>query len=217
MRRCLPPLRLLRFPVYACVLVAMLAPHLPAESLFTATTLAEGTLYSDQVARRHGDLITVRIAETTTVNESTKTTRSRENTVDAGLSLLPGSNRLPAAAGEVASGRLPGVGFSSSKEYEGEGKLENTGTLRATVTGRVIDVLDNGNLVIEVRRTIRVKQDAKTILLSGICRTADISAGNVIMSEKLHNFQVALEGHGPLSRTEQEGWLSRLLDVLWPL
>ncbi len=217
MRRCLPPPRLLRHPACACLLITLLAPSLAAESLYKAKTLAEGTLYSDQVARRRGDLITVRIAETTTVNESTKTTRSRENTVDAGMSLLPGSNRLPAVAGSSASGRLPGVAFTSSKEYEGEGKLENTGTLRATVTGRVIDVLDNGNLVIEVRRTIRVKHDTKTILLSGICRTADISAGNVIMSEKLHNFQVALEGHGPLSRTEQEGWLSRLLDVLWPL
>ena len=36
------------------------------------------------------------------------------------------------------------------------------------------------------------------------------------MSEKLHDFQVSIEGDGPLTRSQQEGWLGRLIDVLWP-
>jgi flagellar L-ring protein precursor FlgH len=84
------------------------------------------------------------------------------------------------------------------------------------ITGRVTDVLDNGNLVIEGRRTMRVNADSKTIVVSGVIRTADIRSDNTIPSEKLHNFQVAIEGEGPLSRAQQEGWLARLFDVVWP-
>jgi len=71
------------------------APGLWAESLFKAETLADGTLYSDQVARRAGDLITIMVKETTSISERQKTENKRENTVDAGISLVPGTNQLP--------------------------------------------------------------------------------------------------------------------------
>jgi flagellar L-ring protein precursor FlgH len=87
----------------------------------------------------------------------------------------------------------------------------------ATITGRVVDVLDNGNLVVEGRRNIVLGDNTKTILITGIARAGDIDAGNAVRSERLHNFSVAIEGEGPLSRAEREGILSRLIDILWPL
>ncbi len=199
------------------VLLLITVAALPAASLFHAETLQEGTLYNDQVARGIGDLITIRVSETTAVNETARTTRSRESSADAGVRMLPGSNRLPPAVGSGASDRLPGLAYEAEKEFSGEGTMEQRGSFSTTVTGRVIDVLDNGNLVVQARRSIRVGRDVKTILLTGVCRTADINADNIIMSEKLHGFQVSLEGHGPLTRSQQQGWLSRLLDVIWPL
>jgi flagellar L-ring protein precursor FlgH len=77
-------------------------------------------------------------------------------------------------------------------------------------------VLENGNLVIEGRRIVRVNEDSKTIVVTGVIRTADVRSDNTVLSEKLHNFQVAIEGEGPLSRSQQEGWLGRLFDVVWP-
>ena len=44
-------------------LVALLAP-LPGMSLVEAQNLSDGSLYSDQVARRTGDLITIMISDT---------------------------------------------------------------------------------------------------------------------------------------------------------
>lgn len=193
------------------------AASLPAMSLFQAETLQEGTLYNDQVARRIGDLITIRVSETTAVNESARTTRTRESSAEAGVQMLPGSNRLPPAVGGGASDRLPGLAYEAEKEFSGEGSMEQRGSFSTTVTGRVVDVLDNGNLVVQARRSIQVGRDVKTILLTGVCRTSDVNADNIIMSEKLHGFQVSLEGQGPLTRSQQQGWLSRLLDVIWPL
>ena len=106
--------------------------------------------------------------------------------------------------------------MNSEKDFKGEGKYEAEGEVKATITGRVIDVLDNGNLLIEGRRLVKVNQDTKTILITGIIRTADIQANNTVFSEKLHNFQVSIVGEGPLTRSGSEGFLGQILDILWP-
>lgn len=189
---------------------------LHAESLFKAETLADGTLYSDQVARRAGDLITIMVKETTSVSERHKTENKRENTIDAAISLVPGTNQVPAQVGSASAGKLPALKAASEKEFKGEGKVEAEGEVKAVITGRVIDVLDNGNLLVEGRRLVRVNKDTKTILITGIIRTADIQANNTVLSEKLHNFQVSIEGEGPLTRSGSEGWLGEILDIVWP-
>lgn len=207
--------RLMHFVMLAGMLG--LTPSLAAQSLFNAETLADGTLYSDQVARRIGDLITVRVVERTSVSETNETTTERTNDASFSVNLIPNSDRLPASVGTSSQGTLPGMNLSSEKSFEGDGEFQHTGSLEANLTGRVIDVLDNGNLVIVARRQLAFgPEETKTIILTGICRTADINSENIIVSERLHNFQVAIEGEGPLSRAQQEGLIGRLLDVIWP-
>jgi flagellar L-ring protein FlgH len=206
----------MRAPFSIALLLAALLPTLAAASLWEAETLADGNLYSDQVARRPGDLITILVKETTSVTDDQKTQTKRENDIEAKVEMLPSTAALAPATGASTVGTLPGIGLSSKKEFDGEGKYTAKGEVRAVITGRVTDVLDNGNLVIEGRRTMRVNADSKTIVVSGVIRTADIRSDNTVASEKLHNFQVAIEGEGPLSRAQQEGWLARLFDVVWP-
>ena len=188
----------------------------PAESLWKAETLADGTLYSDQVARKKGDLITILVKETTSVTDTNKTETQRQNDISAAVSLVPGSNETPAISGLPTSGKLPALAGTSNKHFQGTGNYTAQAEVIATITGRVLDVLDNGNLLIEGRRSVKVNLDTKTILITGIIRTADIKADNTVPSEKLHDFQVAIEGDGPLSRSQSEGWLGLLLDKIWP-
>ncbi len=203
--------------LFVCAAVFATSGTLRAESLWQAETLADGTLYSDQVARKKGDLITIVVKETTSVSETHKTETKRANSLDASVSLVPGTNELPAAVGSPSSGKLPALKAASDKDFKGEGKYEAAGEVKAVITGRVLDVLDNGNLLVEGRRSVKVNSDTKTILITGIIRTADIQSDNTVVSEKLHDFQVSIEGDGPLTRSQQEGWLARLIDILWPL
>lgn len=196
------------------LLVAVLP--LAAASLFTSETMADGTLYSDQVARRSGDLITILVQENTSISEKNKTTAKRDNKLQASVNLVPGSNQLPATVGQSSIGRLPALDADSKKEFTGQGDYENTGAVKATITARVLDVLDNGNLLIEGRRAVRVNEDTKTILITGVIRTADIRSDNTVLSEKLHNFQVSIVGEGPLTRAQSQGILGTIADILWP-
>jgi flagellar L-ring protein FlgH len=204
-------------PHLAIALLLLCAAPGWSASLWHAETLADGTLYSDQVARKQGDLITILVKETTSVSDTQKTERSRKNSVDASVTMLPlTTDNVPAVSGSTSMGKLPALGAESNKDFEGEGKYKSEGSVRAVITGRVVDVLDNGNLVVEGKRMVKVNNDSKTILITGIIRTSDIHSDNTVLSEKLHNFQVAIEGDGPLTRSQQEGWLGRIFDVLWP-
>ncbi len=210
------PCRVCRHLLSVVLLVLVSRAAVPAASLFTAETMADGTLYSDQVARRAGDLITILVQESTSVSEKNKTTAKRDNALAANVRLLPGVSETTAAEGASAVGKLPGLSADSSKSFKGQGDYEATGEVKATITGRVLDVLDNGNLLIEGRRAVRVNEDTKTILITGVVRTGDIRSDNTVLSEKLHNFQVSIVGEGPLTRAQSQGILGTIADILWP-
>jgi flagellar L-ring protein precursor FlgH len=198
------------------LILCCLGSCLAAESLWQAETLADGNLYADATARRRGDLLTVVIQETTSVSENQKTDTSRDNKVDLGVNLLPGSNQLPAAVGETALGKLPGLNADSSKQFQGEGKFDLTHKVRSSIAVQVVDVLDNGSLVIRGSREVLVNEDRKTIQIAGIVRPSDIKSDNTVASEKLYDLQVSIVGEGPLTRSQQEGWLAKILDAVWP-
>ena len=197
------------------LLVVCLTP-LAAESLWHADTLSDGNLYADATARRRGDLLTVIISETTSVSENQKTDTKRDNKVDLGVNLLPGSNQLPAAVGSTALGKLPGLNADSSKSFQGEGKFDLTHKVQSSIAVQVVDVLDNGSLVVRGSREVLANEDRKTIQIAGIVRPSDIKSDNTVLSEKLYDLQVSIVGDGPLSQAQQQGWLGKLLDVLWP-
>jgi flagellar L-ring protein precursor FlgH len=199
------------------LLLLLCASGLPAASMWTSETLADGSLYADQVARKRGDLITILVKETVTITDKQTTNTSRKSDpIKAQISLVPGTTQLPATQGSSTVDTLPAIGASSENTFKGDGSYTASGDVRATITGRVVDVLDNGNLLVEGRRQIQVNDDSKTILVTGIVRTADLKSDNTILSEKLHNFQVSIEGEGPLARSQQKGWVGKIVDVLWP-
>ncbi|TVR11104.1 MAG: flagellar basal body L-ring protein FlgH [Planctomycetota bacterium] len=203
---------------YTLILAVFALAQLPlkAQSLITATNLSHGTMYSDQVARQAGDLITIRISENTQVAEQKNTSTSTDNSKRLRVRAIPESPRIEASEGQSTVGTLPLLSLDSEREFDGEGSYNQRGQMSAMITGRVIDVLDNGNLVVEGRRTLTFGDNVKTIRITGICRSSDLNSENMVNSERLHNLQVAIEGEGPLNKAQQQGWLSRLLGVVWP-
>lgn len=209
--RCQPTLR-----AAATLLILLAAGPLAAVDLMTATTLDQGNLYADTVARQRGDLITIQIMESVSISGTAKTERKRDNTLSATVTMVPGTNQLPAAEGSSSINHLPALKAGSSKDFKGEGSTQASDLVKAMITAKVVDVLDNGSLVVEGTREVTVNKDKKTILISGIVRPADIRSDNTVLSEKLNGFKVSIVGEGPLARSQDEGWLGRLADILWP-
>jgi flagellar L-ring protein precursor FlgH len=80
----------------------------------------------------------------------------------------------------------------------------------------IVEVLDNGNLVLEGKREVEVNKEKYILKLTGIARPIDITSANTINSDQLSNVNFALEGKGWLTRAGRKGWFNRAIDLFWP-
>ena len=88
--------------------------------------------------------------------------------------------------------------------------------MTAQISARVIQVLPNGNLVVRGSREITVNYEKQYIIVQGVVRPEDISPENTVLSTYIADAKIDYTGKGDLSRQQRQGWLSRLIDVIWP-
>lgn len=172
------------------------------------------TLFSDQRAKRRGDIVLVRIVEVSQASEKASTDTSRSSSINAGIPNLFGLEVNPQARFFSNPSKL--IGASSESKYAGSGETLRAGSLSATLTAKVVDVLPNGNLVIEGRREILVNDEKKEIILSGIIRPRDIGSDNSILSTQIADARIIYKGVGVISERTKPGWALRLFDLIWP-
>ena len=82
-----------------------------------------------------------------------------------------------------------------NNDFTGTGATSRAGSLSATITARVMDVLPNGNLAIEGKREIYVNNEKKEILLQGVVRPRDIAFNNTISLHADSRCEGHLYGH----------------------
>jgi flagellar L-ring protein precursor FlgH len=115
---------------------------------------------------------------------------------------------------------LPRVAAKSDDQFRGTANYAKKGTFTARVTAIVVDVLPNGNLVVNGRREIRIDQETKLIEFSGIIRRWDITPDNTVASELVANAKVSYTGTGPLTNSTNRrglgGWLHDAISWVWP-
>ena len=79
-----------------------------------------------------------------------------------------------------------------------------------------MQVRPNGNLFIKGTREIKVNSETQYIILSGLIRPEDISPGNTILSSYIGNAKIEYSGDGSISDKQKPGWLTRIVDFIWP-
>lgn len=183
-----------------------------------------GSLYSPDVpsrlcadlrARDIGDIITVRISETTRASRRASTKTTRDTSVEAGLENLLGVMEGFAAnnSGLTSSSLVKG---ETSSKFKGDGETSGESTMSASISMRVAQVLPNGNLLITGSRRIKINNEDQVIVLSGVVRPADVSPDNVVPSSKVADARIEYYGRGVVADKQSPGWLTRAVDWVWP-
>ena len=199
-----------------CLAVTAMTAQTPSafgQSLFQRRSNNQIDQYRDYAARNRGDTLSVLIAESTDVEnrderslDKTGNSKSTQG-FDYGLNGTIGSGSGGAEFGHnVANER----GFSGDSEFRSERQL----TDRFSVT--VVDVLPNGNLVVEGTRVISVQNDSRQLRLSGVVRQFDILPGNTIPSYLVADLRLTLDAEGAEQAFTNQGWLSRGINRFWP-
>ena len=176
---------------------------------------ASGGLTEDMKARRRGDIVTVVITETASASKEAKTGTSRGSSVSAGipnLLNLQSAGLLKNNLGDLS--KL--LSASTDSSFSGSGSTTRKENLQATITARVMDVLPNGNLLIEGRRNIKVNNEDQEIILEGTVRPRDISADNTVNSIYIADARISYSGRGIISDRQSPGWLMNIIDKVWP-
>lgn len=200
----------------ACTLLAgtssaLMQDHARRGSIYDADQGPFG-LVGTRTATRIGDLVTIVIQE----NQNVKNEESSDMTKGTNLDYqLTNFDIAP-----KAFSTLPRVAAKSDDQFRGTANYAKKGTFTARVTAIVVDVLPNGNLVVNGRREIRIDQETKLIEFSGIIRRWDITPDNSVASELVANAKVSYTGSGPLTNSTNRrglgGWLHDAIAWVWP-
>lgn len=175
-------------------------------------------LYDDNRATRVGDIVLVNVAESATTNIKSETTAKKENTIDTSVTALPGTGiigNLPLAETLGAKVGL-GIETDQSSDFKGNGETKQESNFDATVATRIVRKLPGNLLQLEGARRIRVNNETQFLVVRGLIRQRDISADNSVMSTSLAEAQIEIYGQGVLADKQRPGWLSRVLDNIFP-
>ena len=81
----------------------------------------------------------------------------------------------------------------------------------------VVEVMPNGNLVVEGRKQLSLTEGAEFIQVRGVLRARDIKPDNTVSaSMRMAQAQISYAKMGNLGLA-QPGWLSQFLFKYWPL
>jgi flagellar L-ring protein precursor FlgH len=181
-----------------------------ASSGFAASLWLGGNdLYSSKGARDYqpGDIVTIVISEESNA-QSKATTNSQK---DSSTEVTTGP-KIPFFKGVVDKF----IGKNEFKnQFDGSGTTTRSGKLTGTITATVIEVLNNGNLLVEGSRTIVVNKENQIMRVRGVARPRDIDAGNSINSKLLADAQIKFDGNGSVGRPNKPGLMTRFIDVIF--
>ena len=196
-----------------CLCLALAGP-LAAQSLWLAAGSRELSLTSDPKASRVGDIITIIIAESTSLSSSSnKTTNTSESAQGAVTQFL----FPPAVSGfGTNGGQLPGFGWGGKSDYSGGGNVNNSQVVTGRAAMLIADVLPNGNLVLEGARRVSFSGETQLVVLRGIVRPADVSPVNTVLSTNIAEARLEFLSEGELSSAQKRGWLSKLYQTFRP-
>jgi len=175
-------------------------------------------LFADHKARYVDDLITIKIVESASATNKASSMTGRKNSVSLGIPDFLGAPPGSSFTNFWGNGKgfSPSIEASAENEFDGSGATSINGTLSATMTAKVVEVMPNGSVRIEGRRDITVNRETQSIILRGIVRQKDISQDNVVLSSNIADLNIAFVGKGIVSERQQPGWMTRMLDWVWP-
>jgi flagellar L-ring protein precursor FlgH len=172
-------------------------------------------MFINQKARLVGDIITIKIVEAATASNQASTNTDRKNDLSIGLTnFFNLEQRFPST--RKFFNPFSGVESSSNSAFEGSGATVRSGALDAFITARIIQQLPNGNLIIEGNREVRVNNENQIITLTGMVRPRDISSENIVLSTYIADARISYSGTGVVNDRQKPGWLTRILDIIWP-
>lgn len=166
-------------------------------------------IFEDRRARLPGDVLTIAINEKTSAVKATAASGSKNGATSSSITKLFG---VPAAT--VAD---LGIGGSTANKFEEKGAASASNTFSGSITVTVIDVQQNGNLVVSGEKQIAFDKGIEYVRFSGIVSPDTIAAGNVVSSTQVADARVEYRTNSRVDKAELMSQLARFFLSIAPL
>jgi len=191
-------------------------PPRPVEPALNAPTSgaiynsgADVRLFEDRKANRVGDILTVRLQESTNASKNSQTSTSKAS--EAALT-------NPTVFGRpVTLGGTPLFegAVSGDSSFDGAGSSSQSNSLAGNITVTVVERLPNGNLRIRGEKWVTLNQGREFIRLSGIIRADDIEPDNSLYSHRIADAEITYSSKGVLAAANRMGFISRFFNSVF--
>ncbi|MAY00368.1 MAG: flagellar basal body L-ring protein [Oceanospirillaceae bacterium] len=194
-------------PAYSPVSAQSLQPPPTVDGSLFQASYSMG-LFTDQQARRSGDIITV------IFDEQYQSSKSAETTAD----------KSSASTSEVNSmmGMVPGwknIGFgvdtNADRQFSGKGEADRSNSLSGQISVSVAEILPNGILRIRGEKWLTLSEGDEYIRITGLIRPQDITPDNTVSSSKVADARISFGGRGNLNNSTKQGWFDRIINSPW--
>ena len=195
------------------VIITMLTVN--AESLFVlgAAQNYQGTprsLFGGVQARQIGDLISIRMAESVSVNDNlTYSSKKESKTTDSFTSFIKEWLHLPSAILKSSDG------YGGTNEVSSSGQGQRALSMGDRIACQVVQQLPNGNLAVQGKKTLVNGNERVDFIVTGVVDPRWLSVDGEVYSYNVSNLQFALSGRGAVSRSQNEGIFNRFIKYLF--
>jgi flagellar L-ring protein FlgH len=188
-----------------------------------ARPVSEGSLWMDESrglfadfrATSVGDILTIRIDENPRASGDASTDMERDSSMNMGVNGFFGlTSALTAQYPGLDPSQLLNV--MSESNFNGNGQTSRSSRVRAQIAVRVKQELPNGDLFVEGTKILMVNDEELHVYISGVIRPEDIEQDNSIRSSLVADAQIEFTGRGYLTRNQEPGWLTRILQAINP-
>lgn len=200
-----------RYIILLTCFATLFAPTVGARSLWTEDSKMN-FLVTDANASRVGDIVSIIIEEDHSAKDSADSAGERTHEMSGLLSLVFNNRFMNKVFGDA--GDPPGFKFSSSNALDGSTAVDQSNTFNSRISATIVKVDPVGNYLVEARRTIRIGEERKTIVLSGKIRPRDI-INNTVFSWQVADAEISYLGDGTYNDYNKPTIIQRLFNFLF--
>lgn len=158
-----------------------------------------GSLYSpaarlydiarDLRASQVDDVVEILVVERASAVAKGTTKAARSSSAKNSITSLAGPTKAAGILSKLAA-------LSGSSQLDGEGTTSRDTVLTTTLSARVVQLMPNGNLIIEGIKDVQVNSEHQMVTIRGIIRPADVTPANQIRSDQVAQMEVRINGKG---------------------
>ncbi len=160
------------------------------------------------------DIITIEVDEKAEVIVNSRFNRQRNGTFKAQLKNFVRITEGPTL--ENSASTQPTIEGTLQNRLQTIGQGTDSEGITYKIAATVVDVLPNGTIVLEARKSVRSNQDFFEYRLTGRLDKGKIKPDRTARTEDIAELKIERVQRGKIFDSTKVNWGTRIMDVIWP-